>query len=431
MLIISINYTPWHRTPPFYSQSKRISAALCVFLLIVYAELTLAEEVSPLQEVTTDTQPEDQPASIETESNEEQPAQETTTEPQDQRLSTETESEEGKQTGQESNAENQSQLDPAATDTEAESAKRVDPEIACDRTQDLLEKEATWYDSTHAVMNTAFCEPAVWFDDFFASDRIFEEVAGTYVRWRNDFIYNQEEGFRFDTNLNFSIELPRISSKLKLIFEGDQDQALQDILPDDQSDSASNTLGLRLDVKDTDRSKFNISVSAKPRIRLRYRYTYPVRDDFLIRFTQEVQNEKGVNGARSRLDFEKAFLPLRFFRATTDVFVAEDFPGADWAQAFSLFKRMSKKSSIAYEASVVGITRPENLVTSYRLGVRFRQSIHRDWLFLEVSPDITWPIDLSEDRETIIKDRRSVYSFLVRLEVHFGNAKSRKYSDFF
>ena len=308
---------------------------------------------------------------------------------------------------------------------------REDPQSACDRTRDLMEQEATWYDSAHAVMNTAFCEPAVWFDDFFASDRIFEEVAGTYVRWRNDVFYNQEDGYEFNTNLNFSIELPKISSKLKLIFEGDEDQALQDVLPGSQAESTNNTLGLRVDVKDTSRSKFNISLSARPRIRLRYRYTYPARDDFLIRFTQEIQNEKGVNGARTRLDFEKAFLPLKLLRATTEFFAAEDFPGVEWAQAFSFFKRITKKSSVSYEASIVGITRPNPVVTNSRLGIRYRQNIHRDWLFFEVSPDVTWPIDLSEDRETILKERRSVYSILVRLEVHFGNAKRRRYSDFF
>lgn len=309
---------------------------------------------------------------------------------------------------------------------------QVDEQLdSCNRTRDLLAEEATWYDSAHAVMNTAFCEPAVWFDDFFASDRVFEEVAGTYVRWRNDVFYNQEDGYDFNTNLNFSIELPKISSKLKLIFEGDEDQALQDVLPGSQAESTNNTLGLRVDVKDTSRSKFNISLSAKPRIRLRYRYTYPARNDFLIRFTQEIQNEKGVNGARTRLDFEKAFLPLKLLRSTTEFFAAEDFPGVEWAQAFSFFKRITKKSSVSYEASIVGITRPITVVTNSRLGVRYRQNIHRDWLFFEVSPDVTWPIDLSEDRETIVKERRTVYSILVRLEVHFGNAKRRKYSDYF
>ena len=100
------------------------------------------------------------------------------------------------------------------------------PARSCDRTQEILKQEAHWYDSAHAYMNTAFCEPAIWFDDFFASDRVLEEVGGSYVRWRNDFVQNEEDGFDFNTNLNFSVELPKISSKLQLIFEGDEDQDL-------------------------------------------------------------------------------------------------------------------------------------------------------------------------------------------------------------
>ena len=305
------------------------------------------------------------------------------------------------------------------------------PAGSCDRTQEILRQEAKWYDSAHAYMNTAFCEPAIWFDDFFASDRILEEVAGSYVRWRNDFIQNEEDGTDFNTNLTFSVELPKISSKLKLIFEGDEDQDLQDVLPGEPADESSNNLGLRLDVRDTDRSKFNISVSAKPRIRLRYRYTYPFSNEFLLRFTQEIQNEKGVNGARTRLDFEKAFLPLKLFRSTTEVFITEDLPGADWSQAFVLFQRITRKSSVSYESSAVGVTEPDSLVTNYRLGIRYRQNIHRDWLFFEISPDITWPVTLSDDRDEVIEERRSVLSILVRFEVHFGNAQNRKYSDYY
>ena len=397
--------------------NRSIGALLGALMLIIYAGLTQAQEQSPLEKAITETQQLDDPNASESDTS----ANESGTSTEAQSTSTETDTT-SSETGKQSET---------LTEAETQSDERTDPESACDRIHDLDEKEATWYDSAHAVMNTAFCEPAVWFDDFFASDRIFEEVGGTYVRWRNDFIYQQEDGFDFKTNLNFSVELPRISSKLKLIFEGDEDPSLQDIRPGGQTESTDNTLGLRLDVKDTDRSKFNVSFSAKPRVRLRYRYTYPFRDDFIIRFTQEVQNEKGVNGARSRLDLEKAFFPLKLLRSTTELFAAEDFPGVDWVQALVLFERISRKRSVSYEASVSGITRPENLVTAYRLGVRYRMNIHRDYLFLEVTPDITWPINLSEDRETILKERRSVYSLIVRLEVHFGNAKNRKYSDFF
>jgi hypothetical protein len=317
--------------------------------------------------------------------------------------------------------------DPLAADSTLEYTPGTpDP---CDRTGDKYEYEESWYDSTHAVMNTVFCEPALWFDSFYGSDRVIAEIGGTYVRWRNDFIQTEGQGFKFRTNLNFSVELPRISQRLKLTFEGDQDQELQDVLPGAAEEEDTNTLGLRLDVKDTDRSKFNISVSATPRIRARYRFTYPATETFLIRFTQEIQNEEGVNGARTRFDFEKAIIPNKLFRATSEGFVSEEFSGVDWSQAFSLFHRLSQKGSISYEASAVGITEPETFVTNYRLGFRYRRNIHRDWLFFEFTPDITWPIELSENRETIITDRHSVLSVIFRLEIHFANTSARKYSD--
>ena len=323
---------------------------------------------------------------------------------------------------------NELEGDPLAADSPLEHAPG--PADPCDRTMDTYDYSESWYDSTHAVVNTVFCEPALWFDSFYGSDRVIAEAGGSYVRWRNDFIQVEGQGFKFSTNLNFSIELPRISHRLKLTFEGDQDQALQDVLPGDSEEQDTNTLGLRLDVKDTDRSKFNISVSAKPRVRARYRYTYPATETFLIRFTQEIQNEEGVNGARTRFDFEKTIQPNKLFRATTEGFVSEEFNGVDWSQAFSLFHRLSQKGSISYETSAVGITKPETLVTNYRLGFRYRRNIHRDWLFFEFTPDVTWPIELSENRETIITDRHSVFSIIFRLEIHFANTGARKYSDY-
>ena len=318
--------------------------------------------------------------------------------------------------------------DPLADDSTPEFDSA--PPNPCDRTRDSQEHDQSWYDSSHAVMNTAFCEPALWFDSFFGSERVLEETGGTYVRWRNDFIQTEGQGSKFRTNLNFSVVLPKISQRLQLTFEDDEDPELQDVLPGDQAADTGNTLGLRLDVKDTARSKFNISVSAKPRIRARYRYTYPLANQALIRFTQEIQNEKGVNGARTRLDYETGLLPAKLFRATSEGFIAEDFKGVDWSQAFSLFQRLSKKSSVSYETGIVGITEPESLVTNYRVGIRYRQNIHRDWLFFEITPDISWPLELSEDRETVINGRHSVMSLIIRLEVHFANTSKRKYSDY-
>ncbi|HHO58761.1 MAG TPA: hypothetical protein ENJ64_00865 [Thiotrichales bacterium] len=308
--------------------------------------------------------------------------------------------------------------------------KVENPNNPCDRSSDAYDYTRSWYDDTQMYINSTLCEPAVWFDSFFASQRVFDEgYPGTYVRWRNEFSLDEEERFKFKTGISFSAELPALKNRLRLTFESDDEQDIRDIVPDGGSNNQNN-LGLALDVKQNARSNFNVSVTLKPRIRFRYRYTYPVYDTLTLRLTQEVQNEKGVNGALTRFDFEKLFTHGYFFRATTEAKVAEDFEGTDWLQAFVLFHRLNARSSLSYESSVNGITKPLTRAINYRLGIRYRRNFHREWLFFEIAPDMTWPVSYDGDRETVLKERRSKWLIFFRLEAHFGNASKRSYANY-
>lgn len=310
---------------------------------------------------------------------------------------------------------------------EYEIYRQHNPENPCDRGLDTYNYEKSWYDETQVYINSRFCEPALWFDNFFASDRIFAEgAAGTYVRWRNDFTYDEEEELEFKSKLSFSVELPGMENRLRLTFESGEDENLRDVAPGTDEDTTS-TLGLQLDVKENVRSKFNISMSLTPRIRARYRYTYPLVRSMTLRFTQEVQREEAVNSARSQLDIEKLFSNQLFFRSSTEGKLSEEYDGVDWLQAFVLFQRFNKKSTLSYEASASGITEPMTLATNYRLGVRFRKNFHRKWLFYEIAPEMTWPVTLDEDRQEIEQERRSKWLLFFRLEVHFGNAYKKRY----
>ena len=308
--------------------------------------------------------------------------------------------------------------------------KAHNPDDPCDRGLDTYDYETSWYDETQIYVNSRFCEPALWFDNFFGNDRIFLEGApGTYIRWRNDFSYDEEEYFKFNTDVSFSIELPGLQDRLRLTFESDEDENLRDIAPGNNQEAA-NSLGLQLDVAENARSKFNVNVSFTPRVRLRYRYTYPVYETVTLRFTQELQREKSINSTRTLIDFEKLFKNRLFFRSSSEAKLSEEFDGIDWLQAFVLYQRINKKTSLSYEISANGITDPLTLATNYRAGVRFRKNFHRRWLFFEVSPELTWPVSFDEDRQLIVKNRRSKWLIFFRFEVHFGNAYKKRYEDY-
>ncbi len=314
-------------------------------------------------------------------------------------------------------------------DAEYHINKKHNPKDPCDRSLDTYNYEISWYDETQIYVNSRFCEPALWFDNFFANDRVFEEgVAGTYIRWRNEFTYDEETSFSYKPDLSFSVELPGLKKRLRLTFDNEDDDALRDIVPGNQQ--STNALGLQLDIAENSRSKFNISVSLSPRIRLRYRYTYPIFQLVTLRFTQEMQREKEINSARTLIDFEKLFENQLFLRASSEGKVSETFDGVDWLQAFVLYQRLNKKTSLSYETSVNGITEPETLAINYRVGVRFRQNFHRKWLFYEVAPEITWPITLDEERLVVEQGRRSKWLIFFRLEVHFGNAYKKRYQNY-
>ncbi len=307
--------------------------------------------------------------------------------------------------------------------------KKQHPVNPCERGMDTYDYEKSWYDESQIYINSRFCEPALWFDNFFATDRIFEEgAAGTYVRWRNEFTYDEEEHFKFKTSISASVELPGLKDKLRITFASDEDEDLRDIAPGN-GEGTSNSLGLQLDVLENIRSKFNVRLSASPKILFRYRYTYPAFDNLILRLTQEVQRKRKTHSARTLFDIEYAFKQNFLFRASTEGKFSEEYEGIDWLQALVLYHRLDKKTSLSYETSVNGISEPQTLATSYRVGVRFRKNFHRKWLFYEIAPEMTWPITLDDQRVNILKERRSRWLLFFRLEVHFGNAYKKRYQD--
>lgn len=329
--------------------------------------------------------------------------------------------------------DNGQQVEAGPSDPQKNISRVHNPENPCDRSLDEYDYETSWYDHTQIYINSAFCEPALWFDNFFATQRVFEEVsAGTYVRWRNEFIHDEEEGFKFDMGLNASVELPYFSHRLRLTFESEDTdtEELRDVTPGASGSDSNGTISLRFDVKENDRSKFSLSVTPSPRIRLRYRYTYPATDTLILRATQEIQRRKQVNSARLQFDLEKLLLQPLLFRSSTETKVSEEYDGVDWLQAFIFYHRLNHKTSMSYEFSANGITEPVSLTTNYRAGIRFRRNFHRPWLFYEFVPEYTWPISLNDNRSEVLVERRSKWLLFFRLEVHFGNAYKRRYMDY-
>ena len=292
-------------------------------------------------------------------------------------------------------------------------------EIAADSEKSICNElngqSESWYDNAHTYLSIQFCEPSVWFDSFFSDERADEEVrAGTRVRWQNDYILTAGGTWEYVSNIHASFKLPHVKDSINLIFEGEEEDELADIVPGDSTE-AKNDFGLLYEVTRSDRANFSVRVKLSPSITFRYRYTWPLSDSFKTRFTQELSRRDNADGTISRIDFEKRLDESFLLRQSNSVEHSESFDGKQWTSSLVLYQHLTDKSALSYESSVAGVTEPQRYTKNRRLGIRYRRNFYREWLFYEIAPAVNWSKPLYTD------DREPVWEILFRLEVNFVN----------
>ncbi len=294
----------------------------------------------------------------------------------------------------------------------SEEIKQEDESSVCEQ---LKGESDSWFDEAHTYLSIQFCEPSVWFDSFFSSARVDEEVrAGTRVRWQNDFILTEGGRWSYASNLHASFKLPKTKKSINLIFEDDEDETLRDIVPGSDTESGGN-LGLLYEVTKSERANFGVRVKLSPSIAFRYRYKWPITETFITRFTQELFRRDNADGTTSRIDFEKKLSDDFLLRQTNYASKSESFEGKELTSGLVLYQHLTDKSALSYESSVSGVTKPDRYTNNTRVGIRFRQNFHRKWLFYEIAPAVNW------NKPLVTDERLGAWEVLFRLEVNFVN----------
>lgn len=281
----------------------------------------------------------------------------------------------------------------------------------------LIEQEddANLIDDVHGYFNEQFCTPAVWFDNFFSTERSDEELRpGSSLRWQNDFTEDEFGVSTYTTRFRGSLKLPKASKKLRLVFEGDQEDSVEDIVPSNIEDSESQ-IGFLYEITQSPRANLSWKLSLSPSLTMRYRYSFPHSEQFTTRFTQQLFYKDSAFGASATVDFIYSFSEDLILRQANDLGRTEDDDASKWTTGLVLFQRLNEKSALSYESSYNGTTEPEVFATNARIGVRYRRQIYRKWLFFELAPEVTWPRELFTDK------RKKTNALFFRLEVNFVN----------
>jgi len=123
-------------------------------------------------------------------------------------------------------------------------------------------------------------------------------------------------------------------------------------------------------------------------------------------------------GVTSQLDFGRPLPHGYVFLWANSATVFKETTGLLWGTEVSLSRILSPVSAIAFAVGASGSTRPnvvadefDMAANNYKVSVKYRRSIYRPWLFLELIPETNWRRDDAGGREIIP-------AFTVRLEIN-------------
>lgn len=259
-------------------------------------------------------------------------------------------------------------------------------------------------------------------DRFFAGDRIYQEATGTYARFGTYVRIGESGDSTVGADLRVKLDLPNTENRFEVLLEGEPED--EPVTFDDVRDNplriaqdTTYSTAVRRNITQTETWDISTDAGVKfrspldPFARLRIRRSF-LTGDWVLRATQTLFwfDSEGT-GAGTRLEVERPLIKPFFFRSTSEGIWYRRRDGFDLRQSLQVFHVVSPRRGLIYEASVFGDDDPHVRAESYLLDVRYRQLIHRDWLFLEVSPQVIYERERDFDPHHVVT---------VTFEIAFG-----------
>jgi len=263
-------------------------------------------------------------------------------------------------------------------------------------------------------------------DKFFADEALYKYTTGSYVQLSADALYEEEQGkVGYGANLRARVDLPGTKRRFKLLFDTDPIEKQDPV--ERTVDETPATAVQESDVyasiqRERERKgwlirpsigvKFNFPL--EPFAKLRFTNLFPLKR-WQMRVDENIYwFEDSGFGSDTTFDFDRPLGNDFLFRASSFARWTEETNYFALSEVLTLFQTLSPKRKISYQIGAYGQTQPTWFMTDYLAVIRYRQNLHKDWLFFEIRPQILYRKIYDWDDEV---------SVLFRVEWLFG----RKY----
>ena len=112
------------------------------------------------------------------------------------------------------------------------------------------------------------------------------------------------------------------------------------------------------------------------------------------------------------MELDHSLTKKLLFRSRTSELWTDFLDYHEIEQTFTLYHELSDRRAVSYNIGSYGISHPTTHLIQYYASIGYRQRIHKDWLFVEVSPAVIYA------RENKFKPERSL---MLKFEIVFGN----------
>jgi hypothetical protein len=110
-------------------------------------------------------------------------------------------------------------------------------------------------------------------------------------------------------------------------------------------------------------------------------------------------------GETSQLEFERPISEPVLFRATTIAAWLNTTQRIDFRQDLTLFHKLDDRHAFMYQASAIGVSEPNAVVSDFVILLLYRYRLHRNWMFLEVSPQLHFPKEFNFHKSPMLSMR--------------------------
>lgn len=267
-------------------------------------------------------------------------------------------------------------------------------------------------------------------DRFFGNDRNYQESNDSVIQLDITRVMGYGGEHKFVLSGRAKVHLPNTEKRLHLLLETDPDKNTgtestrnQPVRPGAQTTPGSYAAGVRYEKTKEDRwyygadggIKFHgLAAEPTPFVRGRVSYAMPL-EEWRVKVAETAFwfNTIGV-GETTQLDFEHPISDPLLFRATSTATWLHDRQNMDLRQDMSFFHTLDDRNALLYQASAIGVSRPQTQATDFVVLLLYRYRLHRKWMYFEVGPQVHFP----KEREF-----RSSGLLGFRLEILFDDSK--------